>query len=396
MTIILGSPTLEAAEGRIEYRIDVEGFAGLRNLWFSAPQESASFVNARADAAGVAILMPAMAAGRDLVIEGPVTDELVWNLRGEVQEVLRGVRPELSLVGVEARNPLPAQEPATGVGTGYSAGIDSYATLARHHFSADVPDSLRVTHLLYNNVGSHGHDDRGRALYRKRLELLRPNANSTGLPLIDVDTNIDEFYLAVGLAFQPSHTMRNAAVVHLLSGGIRHYLYASSVPFERVAVAAEIDVAFTDPILLPLLSTRSLTLRSSCSDLDRSAKTELVAEIPHTYERLDVCVASTDGTNCSECWKCHRTMLTLDIIGALDRYDKVFTTPQNPRWREDHIVHALTQNLPSSQSIVRLYDARIGIPWRWRVRARTRAARATVGRVVRRTARYAKRRLLGS
>ena len=137
-----------------------------------------------------------------------------------------------------------------------------------------------------------------------------------GLPLIDVDSNIDEFYLAVRIAFQPSHTMRNAAVAHLLSAGIRHYLYASSMPYDRVAVAPRFDVSFADPILLPLLSTSSLTLRSSGSDMGRATKVALIAEIPHTYAHLDVCVRSTDGTNCAECPKCQRTMLTLELLGG--------------------------------------------------------------------------------
>lgn len=396
MSIVLGSPTIERDDARITYRVDVNGFpGGPRSLWFSVPSEAASLVSTRAEAALVALLMPAMAAGRDLVVEGPVTDELAWSLNGEVQDVLRGVRPELSRVGIEVRHPEPAQEGACGVATGYSAGVDSYATLARHHFTADAPESLRVTHLLYNNVGSHGHGDAGRALYRNRLELLRPNALSTGLPLIDVDSNIDEFHLAVRLGFQQSHTMRNAAVTHLLSGGIRHYLYASSVPWGDTTVAATYDLAFADPVLLPLLSTRFLSLRSSGSDMNRVAKTALIAEIPHTYERLDVCVESTDGSNCSECWKCQRTMLTLELLGLLDRYHAVFATPQNPNWREDLIVYLLTQPGPTARHVVELYDDRVGIPLRLRARAHGRRIERSATRFASRATGYAKRHVSG-
>ncbi|GAA1762317.1 hypothetical protein [Agromyces humatus] len=391
MSIVLGVPTLDSGVGRLTYRVDVDGFPGLRSLWFSVPDEAASLVNTRADAALVALLMPAMAAGRDIVVEGPITDELAWSLHGEVQDVLRRLRPELSRVDIEVRDPLPALLGAAGVATGYSAGVDSYATLARHRFAVDVPESLRVTHLLYNNVGSHGHGDAGRALYRNRLELLRPNALTTGLPLTDVDSNIDEFYLAVRLGFQQSHTMRNAGVVHLLSGGIRHYFYASSVPWGDTAVAATYDLAFAEPVLLPLLSTRSLSLRSSCSDIDRVAKTALIAEISHTYERLDVCVESTDGTNCSECWKCQRTMLTLELLGVLDRYHAVFTTPRNPYWRENLIVYLLTQPGPTARHVVELYDDRVGIPLRLRAQAQGRRAGRAATRFAGRASRYAKR-----
>lgn len=396
MPIVLGSPSVEPDGTRTIYRVQVDGFPGIRSLWFSLPLEAAPLINARADAAVVALLMPAMAARRDIVVEGPVTSELAWNLRGDVQEVVRRVRPELSMVDIEVPHPLATEDGGSGVATGYSAGIDSYATLARHHFSADVPESLRVTHLLYNNVGSHGHGDGGRALYRHRLELLRPSAMSTGLPLIDVDSNLDDFYLAEHVGFQQSHTVRNAAVVHLLSSGIRRYLYASSMPFDAVTVSAKYDLSFADPILLPLLSSGSVTLQSSGSDMDRATKTALVAEIPDTYARLDVCVESTDGTNCSECWKCHRTMLTLELLGVLDRYSEIFTTPRNPRWREDFVVYLLTLKGPTARNLVALYDERVGIPFSLRMRAHSRAVGTSTGRFAGRVTRYARRRISGT
>lgn len=396
MPIVLGSPTVEPDDTRTIYRVQVDGFPGIRSLWFSLPLEAAPLLNARADAALVALLMPAMAAGSDIIVEGPVTSELAWNLRGDVQEVVRRVRPELSMVDIEVRHPLATEDGGSGVATGYSAGIDSYATLARHHYSADVPEALRVTHLLYNNVGSHGHGEGGRSLYRHRLELLRLNATSTGLPLIDVDSNLDDFYLAQRVGFQQSHTMRNAAVVHLLSSGIHRYLYASSMPFDVVTVSAKYDLSFADPILLPLLSSGSVTLQSSGSDMDRATKTALVAEIPDTYASLDVCVDSTDGTNCSECWKCLRTILTLELLGVLDRYGGVFTTPRNPRWREDFVVYLLTLKGPTARNLVDLYDERVGIPFSLRMRALSRAVGTSTGRFAGRVTRYARRRISGT
>jgi hypothetical protein len=396
MSIVVGPPSVEPGDTRTTYRVEVDGFRGIRSLWFSVPVEATPLLNLRADAALVALLMPGMAARRDIVVEGPVTSELAWNLRGDVQEVVRRVRPELAMVDIEVRRPLATEDAGSGVATGFSAGIDSYATLARHHFAADVPDSLRVTHLVYNNVGSHGHGDDGRALYRRRLELLRSSATSTGLPLIDVDSNIDDFYLAQRIGFQQSHTMRNAAVVHLLSSGIRQYLYASSMPFDAITVSAKYDLSFADPVLLPLLSSGALTLRSSGSDMDRAAKTAVIAEIPDTYSRLDVCVETTDGTNCSECWKCHRTMLTLELLGVLDRYSGVFTTPRNPQWREDYVVFLLTLNGPTARNLVELYDERVGIPFSLRMRARRRSIGTATGRFAGRVAAFARRRIAGA
>ena len=92
MSIVLGPPTIEASDGRAIHQVTVEGVEGLPSLWFSVPVDASALLSTRTDAALVALLMPAMAAQRDIVVEGPVTDELAWNLQGEVQDVLRRVR----------------------------------------------------------------------------------------------------------------------------------------------------------------------------------------------------------------------------------------------------------------------------------------------------------------
>jgi len=396
MSIVIGSPDLRSRDGRVVSEVGISGLDGIDRLWFSAPDSAESFIDGRADAAVLALLMPAMRLGRDLVVEGPVTDELVWTLRRDVPAILRAARPELSSIGIDARDTVPPAQEGHAVVTAYSAGVDSYATLSRHHFASDTPDGRRVTHVLYNNVGSHGRGDRGRALYRRRLAPIVSGAQTMGLPLFDVDSNVDDLYSAPGLGFQQTHTMRNAAVAHLLSSGVRHFLYSSSVPYRDIRSTAVYDLSYTDPLLLPALSTSRLALRPSGTDLDRVQKAALVAQVPHSYDRLDVCTESVDGTNCSRCWKCRRTILTLDLLGALDHYRGVFAVPDDPRWREAIVREALDRLLepksaPSTRGLVELYDERVGIPRAWRVAARGRATVATVRRTAGSAARGAGR-----
>ena len=63
-------------------------------------------------------------------------------------------------------------------------GVDSYA--AFHDFGPAAPESLRVTHLTYTNVGSHGLG--GRPLFHARLERLKPAAHQIGLPFMWIDS----------------------------------------------------------------------------------------------------------------------------------------------------------------------------------------------------------------
>ena len=41
------------------------------------------------------------------------------------------------------------------VGTGFSGGIDSFATIYEHH-EKPAPEGFKLTHLFFFNVGAHG------------------------------------------------------------------------------------------------------------------------------------------------------------------------------------------------------------------------------------------------
>ena len=104
-------------------------------------------------------------------------------------------------------------------------------------------------------------------------------------------------------------------------------MYAASVDFSKAFVGATYALAYSDIITLPLLSTDTVDIFSVGSEYTRVQKTLRVAELPDTYRTLDVCVSvnNTSGyTNCSTCWKCLRTLATLEIAGYLERYSTSF------------------------------------------------------------------------
>lgn len=358
MSVRLGKPTVSIEEDRAIYRVAVEGLDGGDQLWFSVPAEYAHMINARADAAVIALVQVAMRVGRNLTVEGTLTDDVRWAVAGEAQAVLRGTQPILQSVTIDAPDTAPALPRVAGVATGYSAGVDSYAVLQRYLLKEGAPEGQRVTHLLYNNVGSHGHAEEGAMRFHARLTRIRRDAEGLGCPLIDVDSNLDAFYLPNRVGFLSSSTVRNAAVAHLLAQGIGRYLYASSVSYDVVGVRPRASVAATDPILLPLLSTTALTLTAANTDMDRVQKTALVAELAHAQQHLDVCIGGSGERNCGDCWKCLRTMLTLDLLGHLDAFRDVFPAPADTRWREKHVIWEMQQPGQNSHGVVALYATR--------------------------------------
>lgn len=350
-------------------------------LWFSVALQFEHLLGERADHVAVGLLLPAMKAGRPLHVGGVVTDTLIHQMNGDLQRLLQLIHPTAQRIAVTADSVEAAASPAAGVATGFSGGVDSLATLAEYLWDDSVPRSLRVTHLLNNNVGAHGPD--GNALWQTRCRPLQRAAEDFGLPFVRVDSNLDQHYPDIG--FLESVTIRNAAVPHLLSAGIGRLLVASAVPFDEATVTG--SIAKADVMLAPLLSTATVTITSAGSGLTRVEKTVSLINRPEARV-LDVCIDPDPNRsqNCSRCDKCLRTMLTLEIAGSLDRFcPAVFSRAPYAKQRDAYIAKVLSSTSTFDREIRAFANQR---GWRWRpadrLRAAVRWARTLLARIFRR------------
>lgn len=379
MTTLTTSP-LE----RLETDTGVRVSAALADtsLWFEVQSEYAHLLSDTADAVAVALLMPAMRYGRNLHIGGRLTDVLLHQLNGDVQRLIRCVYPAYKIIDVSTDESIPPPPAASGVAAGFSGGVDSFAVLTEYLLADDVPTSLRLTHLINNNVGAHG--DGGYALWRARCAGLERVTDGLGLPFVKVDSNLDAHYMRMG--FFETATTRNAAVAHLLGGGIARLHYASGCSFSQVGVSHS-SLAGVDPILLPLLSTPQVALSSANSGLSRVEKTLALIGRPEA-RYLDVCIDwdPTRTVNCSRCWKCMRTMLTLEIAGHLDEFcPQPFEMAPYAARRPDFLAEVLASRNPLLQEIVEFAAAKPH--WRWGPATRGRASAKVVTATAYRTAR---------
>jgi hypothetical protein len=367
-------------DGNVRVVADVDGF---EPLWFSVAAQHEDLLTERADHVAVGLLLPAMRYGRDLRVGGVVTDSLLHRLNHDLQSLVRDVHPSFRPVSVVAEETAPAGAALSAVATGFSGGVDSFATLTEYASGARVPVSLRVTHLLNNNVGAHG--EGGRALWRRRFDALQPVAADLGLPFVRVDSNIDDHYPRMG--FAQTVTFRNAAVMHLLGGGIGRSYHASEGTFRHLRMPPPHgDIGLAGAMTFPLLSTTALTLESTSSGMSRIERT--LALVGRPYARyLDVCIDADPNrtTNCSRCWKCMRTMLTLEIAGRLDEFvPEVFARSPYEARRSQYYAELMSSIEPNDVELVE-YGDRNG--WRWGAVARGRAAVLRAKRGVREAAR---------
>ena len=320
--MLIGQPEILQRGGELVYRVGVGSPDSPDTLWFAVDQQFDGLVSGLSDAALVALLMPAMARGEDIHLAGTVSERLYHNVSGRLQRVLQLVVPSLHRVAVDATEIQAGGERASGVATGFSGGIDSFSTLADYHYS-EVTAGFKLTHLLFNNVGSHGRGEAGGRLFEERYRRIVLLADRIGLPLVRVDSNLDAWYQSP-LSFYQTHTIRNASVALLLQSGLGRYLHSASYVYELVSLAANPGIARTDPVTLPLVSTERLDASSVGAEYTRVEKILRVAEIADSYEVLDVCVSGVRGGNCSRCSKCLWTLAPLEIAGLLDRYSGVF------------------------------------------------------------------------
>ena len=290
----------------------------------------------------VALLYPAMERGLDLEIDATLSPRLLFHLQRDLPQLLTIYDPGVKRVAVRARAAEGSRGTPSGrVATGFSAGIDSFATLLRHAES-DVPRALRVTDLAVFNVGAMG--DAGapevRTLFEKYHERCRAFAAESGYGSVSVSSNLGDFFLRDNVNFARTHTLRNIAAALLAERSLDYFIYASSVPYAGIRAAPSDDMSDIDPILLPLLSTERLQFLSGVATLSRGEKTALLADNADAQRLLDVCVAAPKTRiaagvrNCSRCFKCRRTLVTLDALGVLDRFGAVFDVDHYRRNRK--------------------------------------------------------------
>ena len=331
--------------GRLEFKVDRKGKRS-SELWCQIPPEHSGLLSDRLDGALVALLVPAMLAGEDLVAEGTGTDVLIERLNDPIQTLLRTNFPQLSRISVHASHLLPPAKGGKQVAAGFSGGIDSF-TMIRDHYLNGWDSSERIDTLLFTNVGSHGSG--GTELFHRRGNRVQSIARRLGLPLVMVDTNLDSFYQ--GISYERSHVLRNASVAHLLQGGVSRWWHASTYAWSQLSLKPDPYQARIEPLLLALLCIGNLSLMSTGSQYTRLDKYRIVASMEIAQDSLDVCVQTYGDRNCGRCPKCGPLLLAMELLGTPDVFAEVFDMAAYRSERDQIIGQVLTGTRPQDTEL---------------------------------------------
>lgn len=281
----------------------------------------------RIDAAVIALLRFAIKKGADIVSDVPISEELAYNIHGRIDSLCNanGLRhieitvPTIANISSDRKNI---------VATGISCGVDSLYTVSQHLHR----DQHSLTHLAFFDVGAH----LTKKLAEQRRELAVNFSKEIGLPLITIDSNLPDILNELDYYNHVlNHTYMMASLIASMQGGIKYYYYSSTYSLFDFGLSIDDDCAHHDLLLTDIFSYAGTRIISVGSELNRIDKVKEISKFPLSYKYLNVCIA--DIHNDGVCFKCIRTLLELDAIGAIDNYSAVFDVDSYKRNRKYYL-----------------------------------------------------------
>lgn len=333
--IVIGKPQIisvgEDVRLQTTFRVDHKE----EKVWFQVGKKYRDYLcQERCDAFVVGVLNYAMRYGHDIKCEAPIGEYLYYQISVYLIEALCKSSKGLYKTQIQADIDFSVLETAGAVGTGISCGVDSFHVLAMQ--SDSLFKKHNITHLAFNNVGSHGRGENARKLYTERKLLAEKFCQENGFELVESDSNLMDVIPQNHLL---SHTYSSCFAILALQKLYSIYYYASSgYPFQYFSLQdnEKYDCAYYELLSLDVFSTPELKIYSEGGALSRFDKIKRVAEYTPSYKYLNVCIK--EGQNCGQCEKCTRTLLALDALGKLDLYRNVFDIDYYRLHRREYLV----------------------------------------------------------
>ncbi len=320
--------TTQGTRVRVSARVEAESepFAGGEDIWFEVDRSDQDSISDRADAFLVALLPVAMSLGEPLEVRGEVSPRLLRGTR-DVQAILtawwpkrfRQIELRCSSISVSRFSPSPA-----GVGLAFSGGVDSFHTLLQHHAGNEPLEPYRLTHaVMVSGFDLDVEDPVREAALRSIYE---PALSELSIRMILLRTNFRSI-LGAGRrspGYDYLHGGLLIAAAHVLGPLFRVFSIPGSTSWRDLVPEG------AHPLIDPRLSSESLQITHEGCEASRVEKTAALIDWPPAFSRLRVCsnrnwnnieVSRSRVINCGECDKCVRTMVSLEILGALDRFE---------------------------------------------------------------------------
>ncbi len=305
-----------------------------KELYYIVSSEYEKFLSETYDSFLLAILFYAMYNNQSIHIDGSVSEKLHHNITQTLVPMLHFCYPTLHSIQIKAKELVSKYLENKEVGLALSCGIDSLSCLQDHYFN-------RKKITIACNFHSGGSDTLDQ--YRQRCEHVQKFIQEkTDLSFIGVESNMDDFKLP-GFTHEKNHAIKTISFVHLFPTLFKRFYIASGLTFnEYILQVNPITFGWIEGFVIPMLSTESTEICLHGSNYTRLYKTYMISKNNLLDHWIDVCIEtkrSSRYTNCGGCFKCARTLLTLECYTHLDRYKKTFDLENYRKNRNSYIKH---------------------------------------------------------
>ncbi len=337
----IGVPDLQRIDGRPRVSSTVRAESASVTLpdamWFSARGDAPPPLTRLADPFVIAAAPVAMTLGENLRVRGPVSERLAHGLAVYLDilntwwpKLYRKIEIDYDDVRPRRDEPRPA-----GVGCCFSGGVDSFHAVMSLRRPHQKFAQFEISHAVmingFDQINDVDADGAGAGASRRLFEIYRAALAAWDIDLLMIDTNVKQFRDA---AFE------KRALVTSFGNPLTACAHALAPSFGRFSLSGHATYAYADlkplgshPALDHNLSSDQLQIIHTGADASRTAKLESLIESPEVRSTLRVCFGDpqfdpeTGGVrNCGQCEKCVRTIVSLDILGELDRFP-TFTSP---------------------------------------------------------------------
>lgn len=268
-----------------------------------------------------------------VVFEADMSTVAVDDLLAALTLYQAWMAPRKKLPAVECRRTdgaLPVPPPGRQTGLFLSGGVDSMSALADNHRRYPVGDPRRVRHAFFVSGFDINipYKPPQADFYERAAQQLDEAVAPRGVQLHRVYTNLRDRSLMPAPWEDVSVGFALAAAAHCFDGVVNRCLIAADYP------AATVSPCGTHPSVIPLLGTHALVISVEQVEYSRHRKIERLREDHDLLKALRVCWVGIDESNplvnCGRCHKCVMTMLSLLVVGALEKAGQFGTTELRP------------------------------------------------------------------
>ncbi len=329
--------------------------------YFEFEKEYEKFIcSERSDAFVMGLLTTAMENNMDIEFEMPISEKLYYQLTTYYIPMVSKYNADYPMHNIKLIGPLDntpiVNEKA--VATGCSGGVDSFYTIAKH-LSKDVPNTNKLTHIVYSSSGTSDiNDKRIKDEYKRNKPIILSIAKDCNLKAIFCFNNLYKFYKTPFRGFTMFYTTTFCSVAFALQKLISIYYASSGDPIKNFSLDLTKthghDSQVFDVYTLSCINNENLNFYSAGQEYSRIEKEQYISDFIPAQKNLRVCASmpylknpETKYKNCSMCPKCLRTMTQFYVINKLDCFKDVFNIEEFYKHKTKYIAKMIVSNKKS-------------------------------------------------